>query len=206
MSTNFFLKSVAFAGATIGCFLASQSFALAQDQTTGTGTTLQELQGSAGSEPSSTLDELQSSSGDAPANNLQTLQERAATLEAERNSRTPSTTPESATFSGDANVVAQVSTATGKTTVVLVNTIGTAVTYEVIGQTPPRTLAAGANVRLDALPMPVTLTVRRQDTGLLEMAAEVSDTGLLTVTLSPTDFNQLEGALTIREDGYVSIN
>lgn len=188
---------VAFLTATACSLWASQTLP-AQAQTTQSGRTLQDLQGGVTSELGSTLQELR---------------DRAAALEAERSSRTPvysggsadSPTTEAAT-GGNNGVIARLSPQTGKTTVVLMNNTGDEVVYEAIGQTAPRTLAAGESVRLESLPLPITITAERQNFGLVDMNAVVSADGTLNVGLESSGFDEVQGALRISEDGLVFAN
>ena len=176
------------------------SFSPAQAQTTGTGRTLQELQGTV------------TTSGSQRA--LPDLQSGAAASETERSSRARNYTGNSAdsptintsATGGNDGVIARLSTTTGRNTVRLNNQTGDEVTYEVIGQTQPRQLAAGEVVTLEALPMPTTITAERRNFGLVDIQAVVSEDGILDVSLGQSEFDEVQGALRIREDGYVFVN
>ena len=199
--------SGALSGALLGAVLAAGSslllmptHALAQaEPTTNSGRTLGDLQGGANRNSERTLQDLQTG---------------ASTLEVERNSRDRNATGNTAdsptinnsATGGNDNVVAQVSPETGKVTIVLTNNTGAEVTYEVIGQTAPRTLADAASDRLDALAIPTTLTAQRQNFGLVDMSVSVNEDGILEVSLERSEFDAVQGALRVREDGYVFVN
>ncbi len=201
MTNKTLLKKAALITLAIGSGLAVQ-MAFSQSmtaQTTESGRTLQDLQGSATSES---------------PNTLETLRDRAAQLEAERSSRTPnytgnsadSTTTEAAATGGNEGAIAKLSPETGFATVMLTNNTGDDVNYEAIGQTAPRTLAAGASAQLDNLPMPITITAERQNFGLVDMMVTVGDNGVLNVTLEQSEFDEVQGAMRISEDGFVFVN
>lgn len=203
MKNRTFLKKALLPAAAVCSLLASQGGSQtlpAQAQmTTQSGRTLQDLQGGAISEVGSTLQELQ---------------DRAAALESERSSKTPvysggsvdSPTTEATPTGGNDGVIATLSPQTGKAIVVLMNNTGDEVVYEAIGQTAPRTLAAGESARLEGLPLPVTITAERQNFGLVDMNAMVSADGVLNVGLESSEFDAVQGALRISEDGLVFVN
>lgn len=187
--------------ATICSLWATQKLS-AQAQTTQSGSTLQDLQDNATSESGNTLQELQ---------------ERATALEAERSSRTPvysggstdDASPEAAGENngvGNSGAIARLSSEMDQATIVLTNNTGDEVVYEAIGQTAPRTLAAGESVRLESLPTPITLTAERQNFGLIDMNVTVSAENVLAVDLKGSAFDDAQGALHIRKDGFVFVN
>lgn len=179
--------------------LGSQVNSVQAQPTTDSGRTLQDLQGGAGATSDRELSDLQT---------------EASKLEIERNSRDRNSTGNSgdsptidaSATGGNDGFVALVSTETGYTTVLLTNNTGAEVVYEVIGQTQPRTLAAGESARLDGLPMPTTITAERQNFGLVDMVTNVSEDGILEVALEQSEFDEVQGVLRVREDGYVFIN
>ena len=191
------LKSALVLGA--GLMAIAPATAQTSVQTTETGRTLQDLKTNARNESGLTLQELR---------------DRAAALEVERNSRdrnftgnaADSPTINNAATGGNDAVLARLNAASGRATVLLVNNTGAEVTFEAIGQTPPRVLAAGTSTRLDSLPMPVTITAERQNFGLVDMFVTVSDEGILNVNLERSEFDEVQGALRIREDGFVFVN
>lgn len=96
----------------------------------------------------------------------------------------------------------------GRVNVRLVNDTGANVTYEVIGDTPARSLEGKSNVNLEGLTAPVTVTFRREDGGLLLVTPRPSSqSGTLEVTLKETtDVGQDRSALRIQETGAVFLN
>lgn len=96
----------------------------------------------------------------------------------------------------------------GRVNVKLVNDTGANVTYEVIGDTPARSLEGKSNVTLEGLTAPATVTFRREDGGLLSVTPRPSSqSGMLEVTLKETtDFGQDRSALRIQETGAVFLN
>lgn len=188
-----FLSRATLFGAIASSVLLAQGLP-AQAQTTASGRTLQDLKGSATNEA---------------AASLQDLRDRAAALEAERSTRQPiysGNSAEASATGGNEDVIAKLAPEAERATVVLMNNTGAEVTYEVIGQTPPRILAAGERAQLEALPIPVTITAERQNFGLVDMAVAVTETGVLDVALERSAFDEVQGALRIREDGFVFVN
>ena len=193
MNTKTFLSRATVLSAIAGSLLLTSSLAV-KAQTTDTGRTLQDLKGTATNQSASSLQELR---------------ERAAALEAERSTRQPiysGNSAEASATGGNEDVIAKLSPETGRATVMLMNNTGAEVTYEVIGQTPPRMLAAGESAQLEALPIPVTITAERQNFGLVDMMVVVNETGALDVALERSEFDEVQGALRIREDGFVFVN
>ncbi|MGH1393410.1 MAG: hypothetical protein ACRAVC_05160 [Trichormus sp.] len=90
----------------------------------------------------------------------------------------------------------------------LVNDTGAEVTYEVIGDTPPRSLEGKSNVMLQGLNAPVTLTLYRNDGGLIQVIPQPTSTqGMLEVRLDETtNVGQDKGTVRIQEDGTVFLN
>lgn len=73
----------------------------------------------------------------------------------------------------------------GKVGVLLKNTTNAPITYQVLGNTEQRTLAARAEIRLQALPVPTTLTFLRSDGGLVRVVPiGNSELGILDLTLN----------------------
>ena len=95
----------------------------------------------------------------------------------------------------------------GKVSVQLVNQIGAPVTYQVIGNTKPRSLQGNSNVMLQNLPTPVTITFQRPDRGLVKVNLQSSEPGILNVTLTPTT-NLSQDKLTVRigKTGAIFLN
>ena len=194
------VSTVAKAAALSAIALTPLQLSPAQAQTTESGRTLQELQETA------TPDRTQRS--------LLELQTGAAAAETERSTRdrnytgnsADSPTINNAATGGNDDVIARLSSETDRNTVRLTNNTGDEVIYEVIGQTQPRQLAAGEVVTLEALPMPTTITAERRNFGLVDIQAVVSEDGILDVSLAQSEFDEVQGTLRIREDGYVFVN
>ncbi len=73
----------------------------------------------------------------------------------------------------------------GKVNVLLKNATNAPITYQVLGNTQERTLAAREEIMLQALPAPATLTFLRSDGGLVNAVPSVnSEPGVLDLTLN----------------------
>ncbi|WP_427162739.1 hypothetical protein ACQFX9_15095 [Aliinostoc sp. HNIBRCY26] len=90
----------------------------------------------------------------------------------------------------------------------LINETGAEVTYEVIGDTPPRSLQGKSDVMLQGLNAPVTVTLYRNDGGLLQVTPQPTSTpGMLEVRLgATTNFGQDKNTVRIQENGSVYLN
>ncbi|AFZ21696.1 hypothetical protein [Allocoleopsis franciscana] len=106
------------------------------------------------------------------------------------------------------NAIATVMPMAGKVDVKLKNNTNAIVSYEAIGHTQRRFLAAGEEIVLQNLPTPVTITTVRQDKGLVDVVPLSSaQPGMLEVSLNES--KQLDnnlGALRIQRDGQVFLN
>jgi hypothetical protein len=96
----------------------------------------------------------------------------------------------------------------GRVNVRLVNETGADVTYQVIGDTAPRSLGGKSNVMLQGLSAPTTVTFQRRDGGLLSVNIQPSSqTGMLEVTLDETTDLRIDTkALRIENNGSVFLN
>ena len=95
----------------------------------------------------------------------------------------------------------------GELMVSLVNNTGTAVNYEVIGNTPRRMIEAGESAMLQGIPLPSTITLVRPDDGLLQIGALSTEEGTLEIVLTPeTTLDSNQGVVRIQEDGSVFVN
>lgn len=95
----------------------------------------------------------------------------------------------------------------GAVNVKLVNETYTNVTYQVVGDTKPRTLYGRSDVTLERLETPVSIMFYRPDRGLLLVRPQTSDEGLLEVSLTETnDLGSDKTAITIQENGNVFLN
>jgi hypothetical protein len=96
----------------------------------------------------------------------------------------------------------------GKVTIRFVNETGAAIEYQVVGDTEYRTLAGNTAMNLKDLPVPVTLTFRRQDAGLLQVRFQAdSPSGTIVVNVSATtDFALDRTTLYIDQAGRIFFN
>ena len=95
----------------------------------------------------------------------------------------------------------------GKVNVKLVNQTYTNISYQVIGDTKPRTLSGRSDVTLQSLKTPVNITFQRPDRGLLRVSPQSSEAGMLEVTLTETtDLGTDKKAMTIQRNGNVILN
>lgn len=104
--------------------------------------------------------------------------------------------------------IAAVTPMAGQVSVQLKNDTNAPISYQAIGHTEPRTLAGGEEIVLQNLPTPVTVTMVREDGGLLEVIPMSSSaTGVLAISLNEkTEFDDNQGALRIQTDGQVFLN
>ncbi|QSJ17187.1 hypothetical protein JYQ62_37055 [Nostoc sp. UHCC 0702] len=98
--------------------------------------------------------------------------------------------------------------ANGKVNIRLRNDTGANVTYEVIGDTAPRSLQGKSDVTLQNLSAPVTVTFQREDGGLLLVTPQASsEPGVLEVTFQEaTDIRTDRRAIRIEPNGSVYLN
>ncbi|WP_414562013.1 MULTISPECIES: hypothetical protein [unclassified Anabaena] len=96
----------------------------------------------------------------------------------------------------------------GRVNVKLVNDSGAEVTYQVIGDTSPRSLEGRSDATLQGLQAPVTMTFYRKDGGLLEITPQPSaEPGMMEVRLNETtDVAQDINTIQIQNDGTVLLN
>lgn len=88
----------------------------------------------------------------------------------------------------------------------LMNDTGALLTYEVVGDTARRELMAGESAMLQGISLPATITLVRQDEGLIEVMTDVSEEGVLKVMISPdASLDDTQGVLRIQEDGQVFV-
>ncbi|MDY7023312.1 MAG: hypothetical protein SWJ54_18510 [Cyanobacteriota bacterium] len=89
----------------------------------------------------------------------------------------------------------------------LVNTTNAVISYQVIEGTGERTLGESSQVELQGLPVPLNLTYRRQDGGLLLVIPEPVEPGVLEVRFEPTGSFFLDTkSLNITGTGSVFLN
>ncbi|MDB9374521.1 hypothetical protein [Nodularia sphaerocarpa] len=102
----------------------------------------------------------------------------------------------------------KISLTNGRVNISLINDSGAEVTYEVVGDTPARSLAGKSDIMLRDLTAPVTLTFFREDGGLLQVTPQPSaETGMIEVRLNATtDVQEDKNTVRIQEDGTVFLN
>lgn len=87
------------------------------------------------------------------------------------------------------------------------NNTGATVTYEVIEDTSRRSLEAGESTTLQGISLPSTITLVRQDEGLLDVAADSAAAGVLSLSLSAeSDLDDTQGVIRIQENDQVFVN
>lgn len=106
------------------------------------------------------------------------------------------------------NAIATITPMDGKVDVKLQNNTNTRITCQAIGYTDSRSLAGREEIVLQDLPTPVTITVVRQDGGLLKATPMPASTpGILAVSLDETTtLSDNQGVLRIQSDGQVFLN
>ncbi|MBD2314149.1 hypothetical protein H6G20_20990 [Desertifilum sp. FACHB-1129] len=106
------------------------------------------------------------------------------------------------------DVIARVQPTDGTVNIRLVNSTNANITYEAIGHTQPRTLPGRTDTVLENLPAPVTLTMLRQDNGLIDITPIRNvETGVLEVSVREApSFDDTQGTLEIQQDGRVVVN
>jgi hypothetical protein len=95
----------------------------------------------------------------------------------------------------------------GKVNIRFVNETGTNIEYQVISDTEPRVLAGRQSMVLEGLPVPSTLTFRRQDFGFLQVSYQRDIPGTLTVMVKETpDFASDRTSIYVDPTGKVFFN
>lgn len=96
----------------------------------------------------------------------------------------------------------------GKVTIRFINETGAPIEYQVVGDTEYRTLDGENEMTLRGLPIPTTLTFRRQDSGLLQVRFRADDpSGTIVVNVSATtDFALDRTTLYIDQAGRIFFN
>ena len=107
-----------------------------------------------------------------------------------------------------ANAIATIKPVMGKVSVMLKNDTNARISYQAVTHTQVRYLEGGEEVTLKDIPTPVTITMIREDKGLLRvMPMSSEEKGMLTITLDEkTKFDNNQGVLRIQEDGQVFLN
>ncbi|MDJ0735673.1 MAG: hypothetical protein QNJ47_16700 [Nostocaceae cyanobacterium] len=106
------------------------------------------------------------------------------------------------------NAIATVEPILGTVDVKLKNDTNTPISYQAIEHTQTRYLSAGEEVLLQDIPTPATITMVREDGGLLKVTpASNSDKDRLTISLDESvKFDDNQGVLRIQKDGQVFLN
>jgi hypothetical protein len=106
------------------------------------------------------------------------------------------------------NAIATIAPAAGKVSVKLKNQTNAQVSYQAIDYTETRILASKQEVVLKDLPTPVTITMVREDGGLVKVTPMPSSkSGMLTVSLDETTtLSDSKSTLRVRNDGEVFAN
>lgn len=103
--------------------------------------------------------------------------------------------------------IAKVQPKAQQVSVKLTNQLSSPVTYQVVGETSPRTLEGGKSVKLLNLPLPTTITTVRKDGGLMAIKARSAEVGMLEVMLNvETTLGDTQGVVRIQQDGQVLAN
>jgi hypothetical protein len=105
------------------------------------------------------------------------------------------------------SAIATITPTAGTVNVKLKNNTNAGISFQAIGYTEPRYLAGGQEFVLQDLPTPVSITLVRQDGGLLKVMPMSNSQGTLAVSLDETtNFNNDQGVLRIQRDGQVFLN
>ncbi|WP_414513897.1 hypothetical protein [Nostoc sp. PCC 9305] len=105
------------------------------------------------------------------------------------------------------SAIATITPTAGTVNVKLKNNTNAGISYQAIGQTQPRYLAGGQEFVLRNLPTPISITLVRQDGGLLKVMPTSTSEGTLGVSLDETtNFDDNQGVLRIQKDGQVFLN
>ena len=103
------------------------------------------------------------------------------------------------------SAIASVAPAAGQINLQLRNDTNTIITYQAVGQTEQRVLRGGEEVFLQNLPVPLTVTLVRNDGGFVTVTPfATSDSNVLAISLNETsDLGANQRALRVQEDGQV---
>jgi len=106
------------------------------------------------------------------------------------------------------HAIARVMPMNGTVNVRLKNNTNAIVTYEAVGHTQRRILPGREETVLRSLPTPVTITMVRQDEGLLKVTpVSTKEQGVLEVSLDEEkNLDDNQGTLRIQRDGQVFLN
>ncbi|MBW4492932.1 MAG: hypothetical protein KME26_07565 [Oscillatoria princeps RMCB-10] len=102
--------------------------------------------------------------------------------------------------------LARIEPVAGQLDIKLMNDTGDPITYQVIGDTKPRTLQAHSQVTLLDLKAPVNVTFQRPRGGLLQAQPYVARPGVLELTFNETtDLGADKNALSVEKNGTVFV-
>lgn len=102
--------------------------------------------------------------------------------------------------------LARIEPVAGQLDITLMNDTGDPITYQVIGDTKPRTLPGHSQVTLIDLKAPVNVTFQRPRGGLLQAQPYVARPGVLEVTFNETtDLGADKNALSVEKNGTVFV-
>ncbi|MCC5603896.1 hypothetical protein [Nostoc favosum] len=107
------------------------------------------------------------------------------------------------------SAIATITPTAGTVDVKLKNNTNAGISYQAIGHTQPRFLAGGQEFVLRDLPTPISITLVRQDGGLLKVMPMSTSEGEGTLAVSldeTTNFDNNQGVLRIQKDGQVFLN
>lgn len=94
----------------------------------------------------------------------------------------------------------------GQFNIRLMNSTNTEITYELVGHTNQRQLTGNTNFLLQDLAMPVTITVLREDGGLVRVTPKPAAPGILELRLDEAlNLDQDRRAVRVREGGSLLI-
>lgn len=95
----------------------------------------------------------------------------------------------------------------GKVNIKLINATKAAINYQVVEDTNQRTLTGDADVTLQNITAPTTVTFERQDRGLLKVTTQTTSAGLLEVTFDETtSLDESRTTMRVQADGIVLLN
>ncbi len=125
-------------------------------------------------------------------------------ISADRTGQTNTSQTQAPAANNQLNVIATIPPNTSSINVRLKNTTNTQITYQVTGQTNQRILAAGEEVNLQGLSIPVTFTMNRSDGGFIKATPISTSDGELAVSLNATgNPDESQRTLRIQQDGQV---
>ncbi len=95
----------------------------------------------------------------------------------------------------------------GQLSIKLINQTGDPITYQVVEDTKPRTLAIDEEVSLTDLKAPLTLTFQRPNGGLISVSSQTSsEPGVLEVRLNQTsNLSADKSAVVVEQSGLVFV-